>query len=74
MITVELQIEESALAELDEVVAQLGISRDAYIRTAVKHTLALYRPKEWDAEDEINTFLLWLAEDDDDPDTFSPLD
>lgn len=59
--TIEFEIEESVLAELDGVAASIGISREILITTAIKHALRFHRPKEFDAEDEINTYRLWLG-------------
>ena len=59
--TIEFEIEESILAELDGVAADIGVSREILITTAIKHALRFHRPKEFSAEDEVNTFRLWLA-------------
>jgi metal-responsive CopG/Arc/MetJ family transcriptional regulator len=61
--TIEIEIEESLLDEVDEVVAQIGISREVYIITAIKHTLRRYRPRDLSADDEINAFRLWMIDD-----------
>ncbi len=64
-IVIEFEIEESVLADMDEVADSIGISRETYIRAAINHALRAHRPKPCSAEDEANTFRLWLAGDDD---------
>lgn len=73
-IVIEFEIDESVLADVDEVADRIGINREIYITAAIKHTLRHHRPKEMSAEDEANTFLMWLADDDDGPDGISPPD
>ena len=64
-IVIEFEIEESVLADLDEVADSIGVSRETYIRAAISHALRVHRPKPFSAGDEANTFRLWLAGDDD---------
>lgn len=71
-IVIELEIEESVLEDIDELSATLGISRTVYIMAAVKHALHHHRPKDLSAGDEANTFRLWLAGDDEQPNGFQP--
>lgn len=61
---IELEIEESLLEKIDEAAAVLGVNRDVFMSTAIKHVLRVHYPKESTARDEINTFLLWMAGDD----------
>jgi hypothetical protein len=63
--TIEIEIEESLLEEADETIAQLGVSRTAFITATIKHALRVHYVKEVTAEDEANAFLLWLVDDDD---------
>ena len=67
-IVIEFEIEESVLADVDEVADSIGISRETYIRVAISHALRAHRPKPFGAADEANTFRLWLAGGDDDLD------
>ncbi len=64
-IVIEFEIEASVLADIDEVADSIGISRETYIRAAISHALRAHRPKSFSADDEANTFRLWLAGDDD---------
>ena len=52
------------LAEVDETVAILGVSRTAFITATIKHALRVHYVKDVTAEDEANAFLLWLDDDD----------
>jgi hypothetical protein len=63
---IEFEIEESLLREVDEVTAQIGVSREVYIVVAIKHALRVHRPKELGEQDEMNAFRLWMIDDDDD--------
>lgn len=63
--TIEIEIEESLLEEVDETVAVLGVSRTAFITATIKHALRVHYVKEVTTEDEANAFLLWLVDDDD---------
>ncbi len=60
---IEFEIEESLLAEIDEVAAVIGITRAIYMATAIKHALRRHRPRELSAGDEANSFRLWLIDD-----------
>ena len=69
-IVIDLELEEAVLADVDEVAASIGISRETFIMAAIKHALRHYRPRPFSAEDEANTFRLWLGDDEDLPDRF----
>lgn len=73
-IVIKFEIEESLLTEIDEVATTLGITRVVYMTTAIKHALRHHRPRELSAEDEANTFRLWLLDDADDADGFDAPD
>ena len=70
---IDFEIEESLLEEIDEVAAMIGITRAVYMTTAIKHVLRHHRPRDLSAEDEANSFRLWLPNDADDPDGFDAL-
>lgn len=63
--TIELELEESLVGEVDKTVAQLGVSRTAFITATIKHALRVHYVKDVTPEDEANAFLLWLVDDDD---------
>ncbi len=48
---IQLEIEDAILKEVDEAAAEVGMSREAYITTAIKHALGHHRRKAlWEQE------------------------
>jgi hypothetical protein len=61
---VEFEIEESLLEEIDEAAAVLGVSRTVFCMAAVKHALRHHYVKDFNEQDEVNSFLVWLVDED----------
>ena len=66
MTTIELEIAEPLLTEVDKAAARIGVSRTTFMTAAIKHVLRVHYVKDLTPEDEANAFLLWLVDDDED--------